>query len=330
MMLKLRWMKLERKVLLSVKNLKKHFPIRKGLLNKDKRAVKAVDGITFDVFEGETLGIVGESGCGKSTTGRLIINLQEATEGEVWYKDKNVLELNGKEKKAVRKDIQMIFQDPYSSLNPKWTIERIIAEPIDNYLSLNKSEKSSFIDELLEKVGMDTAVRYRYPHEFSGGQRQRIGIARALAVNPEILIADEPVSALDVSIQGQVLNLLSDLQEELSLTYIFISHDLTVIDHFCDRVLVMYLGKVVEISKKEELYSNPLHPYTQALLSAIPSYIERKERIILKGDVPSPSNVPSGCPFHTRCPYVMEKCKVVMPDLQETATKQKVACHLYD
>lgn len=329
MMAKLRWMKLEKEILLSVKNLKKYFPIRKGLLNKEKGAVKAVDGITFEVFKGETLGIVGESGCGKSTTGRLIINLQEATEGEVWYRNKDILQLRGEEKKAIRKNVQMIFQDPYSSLNPKWTIERIIAEPIDNYLKMTKGEKSRFIDELLEKVGMDTAVKYRYPHEFSGGQRQRIGIARALALSPEILIADEPVSALDVSIQGQILNLLSDLQEELSLTYVFISHDLTVIDHFCDRVLVMYLGKVVEISEKENLYNNPLHPYTQALLSAIPSYDEKKERIVLKGDVPSPSNVPSGCPFHTRCPFVMEKCSVLVPQLQETETKQQVACHLY-
>ena len=321
---------LESEVLLSVKNLKKHFPIRKGVLNRVKGAVKAVDGITFDVYKGETLGIVGESGCGKSTTGRLIIGLQEATEGEVWYQDRDILQLKRNKMKEVRRSVQMIFQDPYSSLNPKWTIEKIISEPIDNYLKKTKLEKSNLIDELLETVGMDKSVKYRYPHEFSGGQRQRIGIARALALNPEVLIADEPVSALDVSIQGQVLNLLSDLQKDFSLTYIFVSHDLTVIDHFCDRVLVMYLGKVVEISKKEDLYNNPLHPYTQALLSAIPSHEEKKERIILKGDVPSPSNIPSGCPFHTRCPVAMEKCKDIVPKLRDIATEQKVACHLYN
>ena len=321
---------MERELLLSVKGLKKHFPIRKGVLNRVKGAVKAVDGISFDVYKGETLGIVGESGCGKSTTGRLIIGLQEATEGEVWYRGKNILQLKRNEMKEVRGSVQMIFQDPYSSLNPKWTIEKIISEPIDNYLKKTKSEKNILINELLETAGMDKSVKYRYPHEFSGGQRQRIGIARALALNPEVLIADEPVSALDVSIQGQVLNLLSDLQKDLSLTYIFVSHDLTVIDHFCDRVLVMYLGKVVEISKKEDLYSNPLHPYTQALLSAIPSYEEKKERILLKGDVPSPSNIPSGCPFHTRCPLVMEKCREIVPELQDMATDQKVACHLYN
>lgn len=319
--------------LLEAKNLKKYFPIKKGLLGRTDTFVKAVDDISLQVFKGETLGIVGESGCGKSTTGRLLIRLLEATEGEVFYNSKNILESNRKEMRQLRKDLQIIFQDPYSALNPRMTVGDIIEEPLVNFhLYGSSQERKKRVLELLDVVGMPKNSYNRFPHEFSGGQRQRIGIARALAVDPKLIIADEPVSALDVSIQSQVLNLLRDIQKEFDLTYIFISHDLSVVDHFCDRIAVMYLGKIVEISSKKEFYEKSYHPYSQALLSAIPKQhpSEKKERIILTGDVPSPSNPPTGCAFHPRCPFAMDICKEVDPKLVPIENGRFVSCHLYD
>ncbi|UTI40166.1 ABC transporter ATP-binding protein [Niallia sp. RD1] len=320
-------------VLLEVRNLKKYFPIKEGLFGKKEgKQVKAVDDVSFQVYKGETLGIVGESGCGKSTTGRSIIRLLEPTNGEVYFQGKNIAMLNKEKMRLLRKDLQIIFQDPFASLNPRLKVGEIIEEPLINFSLYDKQVRRKKVLKLMDQVGLTASQIDRYPHEFSGGQRQRIGIARALATDPKLIVADEPVSALDVSIQSQVLNLLKDLQKELGLTYMFISHDLSVVKHFCDRIGVMYLGKMVEISDKQSLYNDPLHPYAKALLSAlpVPNPLKKRERIILQGDVPSPSNPPAGCSFHTRCNECMEVCKSVTPKLQEFSDGRLVACHLYN
>lgn len=317
--------------LLEVKELVKHFPIHKGfILSKQVGAVKAVDGVSFTIDRGETLGLVGESGCGKSTTGRLILRLIEATSGEVWFEGRNILSLGREEMRELRKDMQIIFQDPYASLNPRMTVGDIIGEPLQIHGIARGREREQRVRQLLEVVGLASYHARRYPHEFSGGQRQRIGVARALAVNPKIIVCDEPVSALDVSIQAQVVNLLQDLQEEYGLTYLFIAHDLSVVKHISDRVAVMYLGKIVELTDKQSLYDNPLHPYTKALLSAIPvpDPTLTRERIILEGDVPSPINPPSGCRFHSRCSVAEEICRVEEPVFADSGGGHFVACHL--
>ncbi|WP_432667597.1 dipeptide ABC transporter ATP-binding protein [Wukongibacter baidiensis] len=318
--------------LLKVSNLKKHFPVKKGFLRRREEFVRAVDGVSFEIYEGETLGLVGESGCGKSTTGRMLLKLIESTEGEILFKGKDITKMTDDEIRPLRKDIQMIFQDPYASLNPRMTVGEIVAEPLivhDMYKDSEEMKKR--IHELLNMVGLSSYHSVRYPHEFSGGQRQRIGIARALAAQPKIIIADEPVSALDVSIQSQVLNLMQDLQRDLDLTYLFIAHDLSVVEHISDRVGVMYLGKLVELADKDTLYENPLHPYTQALLSAVPIPNPRikKERIILEGSIPSPLNPPSGCTFHTRCRHAKDICKRTAPEFKEIEPNHFTACHLY-
>jgi oligopeptide/dipeptide ABC transporter ATP-binding protein len=319
--------------LLEVKNLKKYFPVKAGIFKKTVAHVKAVDDISFAVKEGETLGLVGESGCGKSTTGRTILRLLEATAGEIIFEGKSVMDLDKKSMREIRRDMQIIFQDPYASLNPRMTVADIVGEPLDIHnLAKNKKERNEKVREILENVGLGAEYMHRYPHEFSGGQRQRIGVARALAVDPKLIIADEPVSALDVSVQAQVVNLLQDLQKEYGLTYLFIAHDLSVVKHISDRVAVMYLGKIVEITDKHELYSNPKHPYTQSLLSAIPEADpkKKKDRIILKGDVPSPVDPPSGCRFHPRCPKAFEPCSVKEPEFKEYGDGHFAACHLLD
>lgn len=320
------------KVLLKVDGLKKYFPIRKGVLNTQTGYVKAVDDVSFEVFEGETLGIVGESGCGKSTTGRLLMRLLEPTEGNIKFAGKMISELSNNEMRKARRDIQMIFQDPYASLNPRHNIGKILEEPLIVHGIGSAKERKQKVLELLEIVGLNEYHVKRYPHQFSGGQRQRIGIARALMTNPRLIIADEPVSALDVSIQAQVLNLLQKLQKDLKLTYIFISHDLGVVRHISNRVGVMYLGKLVELTASEGLYAEPLHPYTQALLSSVPvpDPTFEREQIIITGDIPSASNPPSGCTFHTRCPFKMEQCSQVVPSMQEVKPGHYVACHLYE
>lgn len=315
--------------LLQVNELKQHFFLKKERLFGAQQVVKAVDGVSFNIMPGETLSIVGESGCGKSTTGRAILRLDEPTSGEVLLFGKNLVEMNKKELRAARKDIQIIFQDPYASLNPRRTIRKMLTEAMSIQKIVPPVQQESRMLELMSLVGLRPEYLERYPHEFSGGQRQRIGIARALAVNPKIIICDESVSALDVSIQAQILNLLKKLQRDLDLTFLFISHDLSVVRHISDRVMVMYLGKVVEIADKHSLFSQPLHPYTKALFSSIPIIDKqhRKERIILKGDIPSPLNPPTGCSFHTRCPFATDKCKVEIPALREINTTHKVACH---
>lgn len=318
--------------LLRVEHLKKYFPIKGGISGKKTlQYVKAVDDISFEVMRGETFGIVGESGCGKSTAGRTIMRMLEPTEGDIFFEGTNLASLNKTEMRKMRKDIQIIFQDPFASLNPRMRVYDIIEEPLINFGVKDAKERLRRVQEVAGQVGLTHAQLKRLPHEFSGGQRQRIGIARALISKPKLIIADEPVSALDVSIQSQVLNLMKDLQKEFGLTYIFISHDLSVVKHFCDRIGVMYLGKMVEIAGKHELYDRPLHPYAQALLSALPSPhpLKKKERIILTGDVPSPVNPPSGCTFHPRCPSCMEVCKTVPPLLLETEKNHEVSCHLY-
>lgn len=319
-------------VLLKVDNLKKHFPIKKGLLSREIGQVKAVDGVSFEVFEGETLGIVGESGCGKSTTGRMLMRLIEPTEGSVIFNGQDVTALSAKQLREARRDMQMVFQDPYASLNPRHTVAQILEEPLIVHNIGTKQERKQKVMQLLKTVGLSEYHANRYPHQFSGGQRQRIGIARALMTNPKLIIADEPVSALDVSIQAQVLNLMQQLQQDLKLTYIFIAHDLGVVRHISDRVGVMYLGKVVELATSESLYEEPRHPYTQALLAAVPvpdpDFV--KETTMLQGDIPSPSNPPSGCTFHTRCPFAKEVCKQQVPALQQVSEGHAVACHLYD
>ncbi|WP_374965248.1 ABC transporter ATP-binding protein [Lysinibacillus sp. RS5] len=319
------------KVLLKVDGLKKYFPIRKGILNTQVGDVKAVDDVSFEVFEGETLGIVGESGCGKSTTGRLLMRLLEPTEGRIEFAGKMISELSNNEMRKARRDIQMIFQDPYASLNPRHNIGKILEEPLIVHGIGNAKERKQKVLELLEIVGLNEYHVKRYPHQFSGGQRQRIGIARALMTNPRMVIADEPVSALDVSIQAQVLNLLQNLQKDLKLTYIFISHDLGVVRHISNRVGVMYLGKLVELTASEDLYAEPLHPYTQALLSSVPvpDPTFEREQLIISGDIPSASNPPGGCTFHTRCPFKKEECSQEVPKMQEVKPGHYVACHLY-
>ncbi|KSU61024.1 dipeptide/oligopeptide/nickel ABC transporter ATP-binding protein [[Bacillus] enclensis] len=323
---------MDREALLEVKNLKKYFPIKGGIFGKKTiKQVKAVDDVSFEVFKGETLGIVGESGCGKSTTGRALLRLLEPTAGDIYFQGKNIAHLKKNEMRMLRKDMQIVFQDPFASLNPRMKVGEIIEEPLINFSIGDKQVRKKRVLEIMEQVGLTPSQIDRYPHEFSGGQRQRIGIARALATNPKLIIADEPVSALDVSIQSQVLNLLKDLQKELDLTYIFISHDLSVVKHFCDRIGVMYLGKMVEIADKSELYHRPMHPYAQALLSAVPSPNpkKKKERIVLQGDVPSPSDPPSGCTFHPRCFECMDICSEVTPVLEEKEPGRLVSCHLY-
>jgi oligopeptide transport system ATP-binding protein len=320
--------------LLDVRNLVMHFPLTQGIIFQKKvGAVQAVDGVSLSVKKGETLGLVGESGCGKSTTGRAILQLYKPTAGEVIFNGQDLTKLNGGDMRKMRRHLQMIFQDPYASLNPRMTVGSIVSEPMQIHSLVPKNQRNQRVQELLQTVGLNPYFANRYPHEFSGGQRQRIGIARALAANPDFIVCDEPVSALDVSIQAQIVNLLEDLQNEFSLTYLFIAHDLSVVRHISDRVAVMYLGKIVELAGRNSLYDDPLHPYTKALLSAVPipdPVIERKrERIILTGDVPSPINPPSGCHFHTRCPYVMDVCKQIDPILADQGNEHFVACHLY-
>ena len=317
--------------LLEVKGLKKYYPIHKGFFNKAHGSVKAVDDITFSVNKGETFGLVGESGCGKSTTGRALLRLIEPTAGEILFEGQDITQLSMEGMRKQRREMQIVFQDPFSSLDPRNTVQRILEEPLIVHGVGNAKERRAAVERLADVVGLAKAHLRRYPHQFSGGQRQRIGIARALALQPKLIIADEPVSALDVSIQSQVINLMQDLQRDFGLTYIFIAHDLSVVKHICDRVAVMYLGRIVEITDKHKLYSSPEHPYTQALLSAVPEPDpdHRKERIILQGEVPSPANAPIGCAFNTRCPRVMEVCRNVRPSLLETEPEHFTACHLY-
>ncbi|MGK9482122.1 ABC transporter ATP-binding protein [Bacillus tropicus] len=321
---------INKKELLQVQNLKQYFPIKKGILGRSINYIKAVDDISFTIYEKETVSIVGESGCGKSTTGRAILRLDEATSGKIIFQDKDLLELNNSAMRKVRKDLQVIFQDPFASLNPRQTVGSILEEAMAIQNVCPKGERRAKVIELLGKVGLPPDAVKRYPHEFSGGQRQRIGIARALAVNPKLIICDEAVSALDVSVQAQVLNLLKQLQQQYGLTYLFISHDLAVVRHISDRIIVMYLGTIVEIADKHSLFNNPQHPYTKALLSAIPTISAgtKKERIELKGDLPSPLNPPKGCRFHTRCPYAIEKCATQQPSFQSISEGHKVACHI--
>jgi peptide/nickel transport system ATP-binding protein len=327
-------------ILLDVKGLKKFFPIQKGLLRRTTGYVKAVDDVTFFVREGETLGLVGESGCGKSTAGRSIIRLYEPTAGQVFFKSKllspnggpkmvNLLELSPGQMKAVRQEISMVFQDPINSLNPRMTVSDIVAEPMIIHGKGSGPETEAIIVRLLERVGLRPDHLRRYPHEFSGGQRQRIGIARALSLNPSLVICDEPVSALDVSIQAQTLNLLQDLQKDFNLSYIFVAHDLSVVQHISDRVAVMYVGKVAEMASAEEIYTHPLHPYTEALLSAVPKPDPKykSDRIVMQGDVADPSNPPSGCYFHPRCQYAKDICKQKLPEFREVRPDHFVACH---
>ncbi|AIQ30931.1 peptide ABC transporter substrate-binding protein [Paenibacillus sp. FSL P4-0081] len=317
--------------ILEVRNLKKHYPIRKGFFSKQVGAVKAVDGITLSVRQGETLAVVGESGCGKSTTGRAILRLIEPTEGEIMFNGTDVRALSTEQLRRFRTDMQMVFQDPYASLDPRWTVQRILEEPLRTHESAPASELKSRVEQLMEVVGLSPYQAHRFPHEFSGGQRQRIGIARALALNPKFIVCDEPVSALDVSIQAQVLNLMQDLQEQYGLTYMFISHDLSVVKFISDRVAVMYLGRIVELAPTKSLFAKPLHPYTQALMSAVPvpNPGVKKQRIVLTGDVPNPETPPSGCAFHPRCPYAMDRCKSEAPVLRELDSGHQVSCHLY-
>lgn len=317
--------------ILEVRNLRKHFPLKKGVLLRTYAHVKAVDGVDFSIYKGETVGLVGESGCGKSTLGLLILRLIEPTMGTILFDGKDIPGLDAKELRALRKDLQVVFQDPFSSLNPKKNIETIVGESFLVHRMGDRAAMRKKVDELLQVVGIRPEYRDRYPHEFSGGQRQRIGIARALSVDPKLIVCDEPVSALDVSIQAQILNLLQELQEKLNLTYLFISHDLNVVKHICDRILVMYLGKLVEVADNNQLYTHPHHPYSQALLSSTPQIDAsgKKQRILLEGDVPSPVNPPSGCHFHTRCEKAMDICSRKFPSLIEVDNQHYVRCFLY-
>jgi oligopeptide transport system ATP-binding protein len=320
-------------VILKVENLKMYFPIKRGVIQRTVGYVHAVDGVSFEVHRGETLGLVGESGCGKTTTGRTIVQLYHATEGSVMFQGKDLTKVRGEELRLMRRSIQMIFQDPYASLNPRMTVEQIIAEPLIVHGLARGKDLRENVKKLLTQVGLNPAYVDRYPHEFSGGQRQRIGVARAIALKPDLIICDEPISALDVSIQAQVVNLLEDLQQELNLTYVFIAHDLSMVRHISTRVIVMYLGVFVELTDRDTLYKNPLHPYTIGLLSAVPipdPFIEEKrERIILEGDVPSPINPPSGCRFRTRCPLAQQICAEERPVWEEKEPGHFVACHFW-
>jgi oligopeptide transport system ATP-binding protein len=320
-------------VLLKVDNLVKHFPIMRGaIFPKQVGAIRAVDGISFDIRRGETLGLVGESGCGKSTTGRTILQLHRPTSGHVWFEGTDLSTIKGEPLRKMRRKMQMIFQDPYASLNPRMTVGEIIGEPLLVHNLASRKEAEGRVEELLELVGLNPSYANRYPHEFSGGQRQRVGVARALSLNPTLIVCDEPISALDVSIQAQVVNLLEDLQQQFNLTYLFIAHDLSMVRHISTRVAVMYLGMVVELAAREVLYSNPLHPYTQALLSAVPIpdpvVEERRQRQILQGEIPSPANPPSGCHFRTRCPLADTICAEVTPEWREVQPDHFVACHM--
>ena len=318
--------------LLKVDGLVKHFPITRGIFRRQVGTVKAVDGISFEIKGRENLGLVGESGCGKSTTARVILQLLQATSGKVYFKEQEITSISSEDLRKRRPQMQMIFQDPQDSLNPRMTVGSIISEPMFEHQRLQDKQRRERVEQLLNSVGLDPYVTNRYPHEFSGGQRQRIGIARALALSPDFIICDEPIAALDVSIQAQVINLLEDLQEEYGLTYLFISHDLSMIRHISDRVAVMYLGRIVELASSQELYSNPLHPYTKALLSAVPVHdpvLEKKrKRTILVGDVPSPASPPSGCHFSTRCPIAEARCFKVSPEWRQVSPDRRVACHL--
>ena len=322
---------MEKNKILSLKNVYKTFPVGKTLLGKPLNFVHAVNNVSFDVYEGETFSIVGESGCGKSTTGRLINHLLTPDSGEIWFQGKEISKISQDEMRPIRRDMQMIFQDPAGSLNPRMRISDLIEEPLLIHTDLNKEERMKIVNELLGIVGLSAKHAQRYPHEFSGGQKQRVGIARALTVNPKLIIADEPISALDVSIQAQVLNLLHNLQEKYNLTYVFISHDLSVVEMISDRIAVMYLGFVAETAPKELLYGNPLHPYTEALLSAvpIPDPDYKKDRIILEGDIPSTINLPKGCPFAARCSKCKPECLETRPETKEVEPGHFVACHLY-
>jgi oligopeptide transport system ATP-binding protein len=321
--------------LIRVENLTKHFPITRGIvIQRQVGAVQAVDNVSFTIQEGETLGLVGESGCGKSTTGRTILQLYRPTSGKVYFREIDLTELKGEDLRRARRNMQMVFQDPFASLNPRMTVGNIIAEPLEVHRIGNKKERRERVRELLDRVGMSPHYVNRYPHEFSGGQRQRIGVARSLALQPEFLVLDEPISALDVSIQAQVVNLLETLQEDMGLTYLFIAHDLSMVRHISDRTAVMYLGKIVELATRDELYSHPMHPYTQALLSAVPipdPIQERKrQRIILEGSVPSPVNPPKGCRFNPRCQYAVDICRQEEPEWREIIPAHWVACHLVE
>ena len=324
---------LSSEALVELRNLKVYFPIHSGVFRKKTGDIKAVDDVSLDIFAGETLGLVGESGCGKTTAGRAILRLCDITGGTIKIDGNDLASARSSEIRRARPKMQMIFQDPQASLNPRMTVSAIISEPIDEHLSLSKDEKFKRVFEIMDSVGLSRRYADRYPHEFSGGQRQRIGIARALALEPKLIVCDEPIAALDVSIQAQVVNLLEDLQEKLNLTYLFISHDLGMVRHIADRVAVMYLGRIVEIAPRDMLYGTPLHPYTEALLSAVPEAdpkIERRRKqIILQGDVPSPSNPPKGCNFCTRCPKVMDICKTVVPELTDMGQGRLAACHLH-
>ena len=317
--------------LLTINNLEVHFPVKKGLFSRTVGYVYAVDGVSLTLEKGETIGLVGESGCGKTTTGMAILRLIEPTAGKVTFQGVDVSQMTKSQLRSLKKEMQIIFQDPYSSLNPRMTVNQILSDPMEIHGLYKGSERKDRIASLLEKVGLSPEQGRRYPHEFSGGQRQRIGIARALVLNPKIVIGDEPVSALDVSIQAQIINLLIDLQEEFHLSYIIIAHDLAVVEHICDRIAVMYLGKIMEMASYQDLYTDPRHPYTQALLSAIPVADPKvkKEKTILKGDVPSPINPPAGCHFHLRCPRRMEGCDKREPELINTGDDHYVACYLY-
>lgn len=318
-------------VIVSVRNLKKHFPIMKGVFRRQVGAVRAVDGVTFNIRRGETLGLVGESGSGKSTAGRVILQLDQATDGEIKFEDIDLTKTTGNKLRSLRPRMQMIFQDPHASLNPRMTVASIVGEPLIEHNKAKGEERKQRIEELLSLVGLEAKHANRYPHEFSGGQRQRIGIARAIALNPDFIVADEPIAALDVSIQAQVVNLLEDLQDVLGLTYLFISHDLSMVRHIADRVAVMYLGKIMELGTVDQLYNRPKHPYTKALLSAVPvpdpEVEATRERIILEGDIPSPANPPPGCPFNTRCPIAQERCVTQVPEWRELEPGRWVACH---
>ena len=319
--------------MIRVENLQVHFPIMGGfILSKQVGSIKAVDGLNFEIKQGETLGLVGESGCGKSTTGRAILQLESPTDGKIYFQSQDITQVSGEELRQLRRRMQMIFQDPYSSLNLRMTVGSIVGEPLAVYGLATGKQKQAKVEQLLEVVGLNPQFVNRYPHEFSGGQRQRIVIARALSLNPDFIVCDEPIAALDVSIQAQIINLMQELQSQFGLTYLFIAHDLSVVRHICDRVAVMYLGKIVELASRDNLYTQPLHPYTQALLSAVPipdpDLEGKREQIILKGDVPSPINPPKGCNFHTRCPMAEDVCRQFEPEFQDVGEEHFVACHL--